>query len=60
MLARSVHRLPVQKGILQEVRRTWPLLGPTAMPLREVSLAILTEVVVEMLVDVVVDGREVR
>lgn len=30
------------------------------MPLREVSLAILTEVVVEMLVDVVVDGREVR
>lgn len=30
------------------------------MPLRGVSLAILTEVVVEMLVDVVVDGREVR
>lgn len=42
------------------MRRTWPLLGPTAMPLRGVSLAILTEVVVEMLVDVVVDGREVR
>lgn len=27
------------------------------MPLRGVSLAILTEVVVEMMVDVVVDGR---
>jgi len=57
----TVHRLQRggSEGILQEVRRTWPLLSPTARPERGVSLAILTEVDVEMLVDGVVGGREV-
>lgn len=42
----TVHRLQRaggSEGILQEVRRTWPLLSPTARPVRGVSLAILTE-----------------